>query len=47
MVVWTGGQQPMNWSDRIAIEPGKRGGRPVIRGLRSGGDFDLMKPLRA
>jgi len=24
----------MNWSDRIAIEPGKRGGRPVIRGLR-------------
>ncbi len=24
----------MNWSDRIAIEPGKRGGQPVIRGLR-------------
>ncbi|WP_295446034.1 DUF433 domain-containing protein [uncultured Thiodictyon sp.] len=24
----------MNYSDRIAIQPGKRGGRPVIRGLR-------------
>lgn len=24
----------MNYVDRIAIEPGKRGGRPVIRGLR-------------
>jgi uncharacterized protein (DUF433 family) len=24
----------MNYADRIAIEPGKRGGRPVVRGLR-------------
>ena len=24
----------MNYVDRIAIEPGKRGGRPGIRGLR-------------
>jgi uncharacterized protein (DUF433 family) len=24
----------MTCSDRIAIQPGKRGGRPVIRGLR-------------
>jgi len=24
----------MNCADRIAIEPGKRGGRPVVRGLR-------------
>jgi len=24
----------MNYVDRIAIEPRKRGGRPVIRGLR-------------
>lgn len=23
-----------SWNDVIAIEPGKRGGRPVIRGLR-------------
>lgn len=25
---------PASWHDVIAIEPGKRGGRPVIRGLR-------------
>jgi uncharacterized protein (DUF433 family) len=24
----------MNYQDRIVIEPGKRGGRPSIRGLR-------------
>lgn len=24
----------MGYSDRIAIAPGKRGGRPVVRGLR-------------
>lgn len=24
----------MNWRDRIGIEPGKRFGRPVIRGMR-------------
>ena len=24
----------MSYDDRIAIQPGKRGGRPVIRGLR-------------
>jgi len=24
----------MNYQDRIAVEPGKRGGRPCIRGLR-------------
>jgi len=24
----------MDYIDRIAIQPGKRGGRPVIRGLR-------------
>lgn len=25
---------PMDWRSRITIEPGKRGGRPCIRGLR-------------
>jgi uncharacterized protein (DUF433 family) len=25
---------PVNYQDRIAIEPGKRGGKPCIRGLR-------------
>ncbi|MCA8975354.1 MAG: DUF433 domain-containing protein [Planctomycetes bacterium] len=24
----------MSWSDRITIEPGKRSGKPCIRGLR-------------
>ena len=24
----------MNWKDRISIEPGKRSGKPCIRGLR-------------
>jgi uncharacterized protein (DUF433 family) len=24
----------MQWRDRITIEPGKRGGKPCIRGLR-------------
>ncbi|MCA8972848.1 MAG: DUF433 domain-containing protein [Planctomycetes bacterium] len=24
----------MSWTDRITIEPGKRGGKPCIRGLR-------------
>jgi uncharacterized protein (DUF433 family) len=24
----------MNWQDRIAVEPGKRSGKPCIRGLR-------------
>jgi len=24
----------MDWRERITIEPGKRGGRPCIRGLR-------------
>ena len=24
----------MNYQDRIAIEPGKRGGKPCIRGMR-------------
>jgi uncharacterized protein (DUF433 family) len=27
-------EKPMNYTDRIGIEPGKRAGRPVIRGLR-------------
>jgi uncharacterized protein (DUF433 family) len=26
--------QGMNYQDRITIEPGKRGGKPCIRGLR-------------
>ena len=26
--------QRMNYADRITIEPGKRGGKPCIRGLR-------------
>lgn len=26
--------RPMDWRKRITIEPGKRGGRPCIRGLR-------------
>lgn len=25
---------PVNYQDRITIEPGKRGGKPCIRGLR-------------
>ena len=25
---------PMNYQERITIEPGKRGGKPCIRGLR-------------
>ena len=28
------GQSALNYGDRTAIEPGKRGGRPVVRGLR-------------
>ena len=24
----------MNWRDRITMEPGKRGGKPCIRGMR-------------
>lgn len=24
----------MSWTDRITIDPGKRGGKPCIRGLR-------------
>ena len=24
----------MNYAERIVVEPGKRGGRPVVRGLR-------------
>ena len=24
----------MNWAQRISIDPGKRGGKPCIRGLR-------------
>jgi uncharacterized protein (DUF433 family) len=28
------GEKPVNYTDRIVIEPGKRAGRPVIRGLR-------------
>lgn len=27
-------RSPMDWRSRITIEPGKRGGRPCIRGLR-------------
>jgi uncharacterized protein (DUF433 family) len=27
-------RQVMNYQDRITIEPGKRGGKPCIRGLR-------------
>jgi uncharacterized protein (DUF433 family) len=27
-------RQGMNYQDRITIEPGKRGGKPCIRGLR-------------
>ncbi len=27
-------EDDMSYSDRISIQPGKRGGRPVIRGLR-------------
>lgn len=30
----TAGVLAMNYADRIWIEPGKRGGRPVVRGLR-------------
>jgi len=30
----TPGVLTMNYADRIWIEPGKRGGRPVVRGLR-------------
>lgn len=26
--------ESMTWRDRITIEPGKRGGKPCIRGLR-------------
>ena len=25
---------PMDWRDRITIEPGKRSGKPCIRGMR-------------
>jgi uncharacterized protein (DUF433 family) len=26
--------EPMDWRSRITIEPGKRGGKPCVRGLR-------------
>jgi uncharacterized protein (DUF433 family) len=28
------GELAMNYQDRISIEPGKRGGKPCIRGMR-------------
>lgn len=34
----------MNYLDRITIEPGKRDGKPCIRGLRSTG-YDVLKYL--
>jgi uncharacterized protein (DUF433 family) len=35
-IVWYNVKRPMNdqWRSRITIEPGKRGGRPCIRGMR-------------
>lgn len=34
----------MDWRERITIEPGKRGGRPCIRGLRVT-VYDLLEYL--
>jgi len=34
----------MNYQDRITIEPGKRGGRPCIRGLRIS-VYDILEHL--
>jgi len=36
----------MNYQDRITIEPGKRGGRPCIRGLRIS-VYDILEQLAA
>ncbi len=36
----------MNYQDRITIEPGKRGGRPCIRGLRIS-VYDVLEQLAA
>ena len=37
---------PMDYSDRITIEPGKRGGKPCIRGLRIT-VYDILEYLAA
>ena len=34
----------MNYQDRISIEPGKRGGKPCIRGMRITG-YDVLEYL--
>lgn len=34
----------MNYQDRITVEPGKRGGRPCIRGLRIS-VYDILEML--
>ncbi len=36
----------MNYTDRITIEPGKRGGKPCIRGLRIT-VYDILESLAA
>ena len=36
----------MNYKDRITIEPGKRGGRPCIRGMRMT-VYDVLSYLAA
>lgn len=36
----------MNYQERITIEPGKRGGRPCIRGLRIT-VYDLLEQMAA
>jgi uncharacterized protein (DUF433 family) len=45
---WQRGDTPMNesWRERITIEPGKRGGRPCIRGMRIT-VFDVLSYLAA
>ena len=38
------GAQRMDYRDRITIEPGKRGGKPCIRGMRITG-YDVLDYL--